>query len=373
VPSGNKGVLGVAGVMHGTKKAGSHLRFGLAGRLTVLVASAALVPAAAVGTGRAQAALTAAPGAHSGPAAAGIISTVAGGVGGPARATKVSLLAPCGVSYSFGFVHIGDGSALRNVNPRTDWLTTPTGNGIAGPVIDGLLATRAPIGACVVVLDQARNAVIADVSSNRIRVVAASTGTFYGQAMTAGHIYTVAGNGTQGFSGDGGPATNASLFDPFGVAVDRAGNLVIADLDNNRIRVVAASTGRFYGRAMTAGNIYTVAGNGTQGFSGDGGPATQARITRPFGVAVDGAANLLIADSENNRIRVVAARTGTFYGQAMSAGDIYTVTGGGTGGVGDGGPAIKARLLKPEGVAVGSAGSLVIADTDNGLIRVVTG
>src|SRR4029077_6688673 len=120
------------------------------------------------------------------------------------------------------------------------------------------------------------NLVIADTQNFRIRVVAASTGQFYGQLMNAGDIYTVAGDGTQGCSGDGGPATSAELAYPRGVAVDGAGNLVIADTLNNRIRVAAESTGTFYGRPMTAGDIYTVAGDGTEGFSGDGGPATAA-------------------------------------------------------------------------------------------------
>ncbi len=158
--------------------------------------------------------------------------------------------------------------------------------------------------------------------------------------MTARHIYTVAGNGTYGFSGDGGPATAAELDTPDQTAVDGAGNLVIADSANDRVRVVAAGTGTFYGQAMTAGDIYTVAGNGTTGFSGEGGPATRAELDSPRGVTVDGAGNLVIADRGNNRVRVVAAGTGTFYGQAMTAGDIYTVAGTGTVGFsGDGGPA----------------------------------
>jgi len=203
-------------------------------------------------------------------------------------------------------VYVGDSSALRKINSRTDWLTTPVGNGISGPAIDGLLARRASIQACTV-----------------------------------------------GF--------------------DRAGNAVLADSSSNVVQVVAARTGVFYGRAMTAGHIYTVAGNGSRGFSGDGGPATKAELGSPWGAGLDGAGNLLIADSLNERVRVVAARTGTFYGQAMTAGDIYTVAGGGKGRVEDGGRATGARLLRPQGVAVGPAGSLVIADTDNGLIRTVTG
>jgi hypothetical protein len=135
-------------------------------------------------------------------------------------------------------------------------------------------------------------------------VVAASTGTFYGQAMTAGDIYTVAGDGNKVYSGDGGPATSAGIS-PTEVAVDPAGNLVIADAANNRVRLVAVRTGTFYGQAMTAGDIYTVAGDGTSGYSGDGGPATSARLDTPFGVAVDGSGNLLIADSQNGLVRLV--------------------------------------------------------------------
>ena len=97
--------------------------------------------------------------------------------------------------------------------------------------------------------------------------MAAATGTFYGQAMTAGDIYTIAGNGHPGFSGDGGPATAAGLYKPLRVMVDAAGNLVLSDERDNRIRVVAAATGTFYGQAMTAGDIYTIAGNGAAGAS----------------------------------------------------------------------------------------------------------
>ena len=189
--------------------------------------------------------------------------------------------------------------------------------------------------------------------------------------MTAGDIYTVAGDAGYGFSGDGGPATSASFAIAYGVAIDHSGNLVIADSGDGRIRVVAGSTGTFYGQAMTAGHIYTVAGNGTVGYSGDGGPATSAALTRPEAVTVDTAGNLLIGDTDNQRIRVVAAVTGTFYGQAMTAGDIYTVAGGGTGGLGDGGPATCAALTHPQGVAVDAAGNLLIADDYANRVRMV--
>ena len=250
---------------------------------------------------------------------------------------------------------------------------TVAGIGIQGFSGEGGPGTKAkldhPEG---VAADSVGNVVIADGGNQRIRVVAAGTGTFYGQAMTAGDIYTVAGIGIQGYSGDDGPAVKAKIEDPTGVAVDAAGNLVIADSGNERIRVVAAGTGTFYGQAMTAGDIYTVAGDGTEGFSGDGGPATSAELNFPSGVATDAAGNLVIADSGNERIRVVAAGTGTFYGQAMTAGDIYTVAGDGTEGFsGDGGPATAARLNSPDGVSADQAGNLVIADTGNSLVRVV--
>jgi len=249
------------------------------------------------------------------------------------------------------------------------------GTGHAGFSGDGGPAAKArlnfPSGAA---RDGAGNLVIADSDNNRIRVVAASTGTFYGQAMTTGDIYTVAGTGKRGSSGDGGPAASAKVNIPAGVNVDGVGNVVFADLGGQRIRVIAASTGMFYGRAMTAGDIYTVAGTGVFGFSGDGGPATSARLRDPEGAAADQAGNLVIADSFNNRIRVVAASTGMFYGRAMTAGDIYTVAGTGPAGFsGDGGPAASAELNFPSAAAADQAGNLVIADEDNNRVRVVAG
>ena len=249
---------------------------------------------------------------------------------------------------------------------------TVAGNGTEGYSGDNGPVSRAQLDyPASVAVDGPGNLVIADALNNRIRVAAAVTGTFYGQAMTAGHIYTVAGDAGYGYSGDGGPATSASFAIAYGVSIDHSGNLVIADDGDCRIRVVAGSTGTFYGQAMTAGHIYTVAGNGTVGYSGDGGPATSAALTRPEAVTVDTAGNLVISDTDNQRIRVAAAVTGTFYGLAMTAGDIYTVAGGGTGGLGDGGPATSAALTDPQGVAVDTAGNLFIADDYANRVRMV--
>ncbi len=151
----------------------------------------------------------------------------------------------------------------------------------------------------------------------------------------------MAGNGTDGYSGDGGAATNAALNFPEGVTVDAAGNLFVADFYNNRIRKVG-----------TNGIITTVAGNGTDGFSGDGGAATNAELCHPEGVAVDAAGNLFIADDITNRIRKVGTN-----------GIITTVAGNGTYGYsGDGGAATNAELYFPYGVAVDASGNLFIAD-----------
>ena len=253
-----------------------------------------------------------------------------------------------------------------------------------------------------VAVDAAGNLVIADTLDSRIRVVAADTGTYYGQDMTAGHIYTVAGTGRFGFSGDGGAATSATISYPQGASVDAAGNLLIADTFNDRIRVVAASTGTCYGQAMTAGDICTVAGGGRHG-TGDGGPATGARLYRPESVTVDASGNLVIATGTPDWVRVVAARdgkfyqqamtaydsytvaghdthrvvaasTGTGYGQAMTAGHIYTVAGNGQFSFSaNDGPAIEAALMASGDDAVTAAGSLAITSTDNAHIRIVAG
>ena len=157
-------------------------------------------------------------------------------------------------------------------------------------------------------------------------------------------------NGTQGFSGDGGAATSASLYYPVGVAVDGSGNLFIADTQNHRVRQVDAT-----------GVITTVAGNGTLWFSGDGGAATSASLFYPSGVALDGSGNLFISDGGNQRVRRVDAATGV----------ITTVAGNGTSDdfSGDGGPATSVRLFSPEGVAADGSGNLFIADHDNQAVR----
>ena len=338
-----------------------------------------------------------------------VITTVAGngtggeqnssGDGGPATSAS---LEPNGVTVdSAGNIYISDyaSSTIRKVN--TAGIISTVAGYATEPMMftgDGVPATQSSIylgdrhnGLAV---DKAGNLYIADYGHNRVRKV-----------DTSGIITTVAGSDAHGFGGDGGPATSASLFNPSDVALDSAGNLYIADTNNFRIRKVdtsgnistfagtgpAATSSGDGGPAASAalvtplgvavdkqGNVYiadqdgfvvrkvntqgiisTVAGNNTSGFSGDGGPATSAQMASPYGVAVDGSGNIYIADYNNSRVREV------------SAGIMSTAAGRGSGGIGDGGPPTDAGL-DPAGVAVDSAGNLYIADIEFNRIRKVT-
>jgi sugar lactone lactonase YvrE len=187
--------------------------------------------------------------------------------------------------------------------------------------------------------DAAGNVYIVDTDNNRIRRV-----------DTQGVITTIGGTGAAGYSGDGGPATQARFNTPHGIASDRAGNVYVADPPNQRIRRIDATTGI----------VTTVAGTGSGGFSGDGGPATSARLNYPKGAEIAPDGSLYIADNNNHRVRRVDLRTGV----------ITTVAGTGTAGFsGDGGPATAARLNEPRNIALDSAGRLYIVDQNNGRIR----
>jgi large repetitive protein len=194
-------------------------------------------------------------------------------------------------------------------------------------------------------------------------VLAAGDGSSLGTALISGigmgaiaifipgEIATKAGHASWLYSGDGGPATNASIFLPFGIALDSLGNLYIADSGNNRIRVVKATTGV----------ISTIAGSGSLGATGDGGPAIQAALSGPTSVAVDGAGNIFVCDSGNNVVREIAHDSGI----------ITTIAGrlGQTGFSGDGSQATAATLNSPNGIALDAFGNLFIADTANNVVR----
>ncbi len=164
------------------------------------LASGGTAQAAAQHAAAAQTAARQTGAAGRGPAAPapGVISTVAGGVGGPGVATRVDVSFPCGVSFGAGALYIAGGQTVRRVSPATDRLTTPAGTDALSPVGDGGPATAANVETCGAAIDHDGNLLIANSEDQRIQVVAARSGTFYGQAMTAGDMYTVAGDGTAG-------------------------------------------------------------------------------------------------------------------------------------------------------------------------------
>jgi len=272
----------------------------------------------------------------------GIITTVAGGgnggLGDGGPATSAFLGGPTGVAVdSTGNLYIADdgNSRVRKVLP-SGIISTVAGGGNGG---DGGPATSAQLFPWSVAVDSGGSLYISDSINNRVREVSSS-----------GIITTVAGSGTSGYSGDGGPASNAQLASPTGVAVDSVGNLYIADQYNFRIRKVSPG-----------GVITTVAGTGALGYSGDGGPATSAQLYLPAGVAVDSGGNLYIADQHNSRVRKVSP-----------SGIITTIAGNGTSGYsGDGGPATSAQLYSPSGVAVDSTGDIYVSDSEENAVRLL--
>ena len=296
---------------------------------------------------------------------AGIVTTVAGsgttgesgggfsGDGGPA--VEAQLRFPGGAALDgSGSLYIVDtwNHRIRKVD-SAGIVTTVAGSGTTGeggggfggdggPAVEARL--RYPYGAA---LDGSGNLYIADAWNHRIRKV-----------DSAGIVTTIAGSGTEGYGGDGGPAVRAQLSHPQGVALDGSGNLYIADAWNHRIRKVDS-----------AGIVTTIAGGGTPGggrgrFGRDSGLAVRARLKYPQGMALDAAGNLYFADIGNHRIRKVDA-----------SGIMRTIagTGGAYGGFGgDGGPALQAMLFSPRGMAADKAGNLYIADIGNHRIRRLT-
>jgi RHS repeat-associated protein len=252
-------------------------------------------------------------------------------------------------------------------------------SGTAGSSGDGGAASSSLLDYPVSVqADHAGDLYISDEQNFRVQEVAAASGTQHGISMTAGDVYTVAGEtGTSSYSGDGGLATSAAMVSPAGLALDAAGDLYIADDYADVIREVPAAAGTQWGQPMTAGDIYTVAGNsavaGTGGSSGDGGPAKSADLDNPIGVTADAAGDLYIADTLNNRLQEVPAASGTQWGQSMTAGDMYTVINSSmtAGSGGDGGPAAAAGLNWPGPVTFDAGGDMLIPDALDSKIREV--
>jgi sugar lactone lactonase YvrE len=281
---------------------------------------------------------------------AGIITTVAGdgeqgysGNGG--AATDAQLDSPAGVAIDAqGNLFIADthNHCIREVAGGT--ITTIAGTGVAGFSGDGGAAASAMLNQpTALAVGPDGSLYVADTDNHRIRKI------IFGSSGTT--ITTVAGDGEQFFSGDGAAATLAGLDSPNGVAVDASGNIYIGDTHNQCVRVVDA-----------AGVISTLAGNGHKTYSGDGAAATSASLARPRGLSVDAQGNIYVADSDNNRIRVIA-----------KTGIITTLAGNGSQGfTGDGGPAVNAMLDTPRATAVAATGVVALSDTNNQRVREVS-
>ena len=292
-------------------------------------------------------------------AATAVITTYAGtqvagysGDNGPANAAQMYGPIGCATDSS-GNLYIADdaNNVIRKVDIHTGIITTVAGNGVdagsskgtfsgdGGPAL--LAGINHPWGIAV---DGAGNLYIADSGNQRIRMVSAATGV----------ITTIAGTGTGGYSGDGGAATSAKVYNPAGLAIDSSGNVYFAEQANDVIRKVTAATGI----------ISTIAGTaGSNSYGGDSGPAAKALFNGPLGVALDSAGNVYVADTGNERVRKIIVLTGI----------IQTVVGSGTDGfTGDGGSATSAELFAPYGIAFDSKGTMYIADSANGAVRKVT-
>ncbi|MFN7933880.1 MAG: hypothetical protein U0R19_11155 [Bryobacteraceae bacterium] len=273
----------------------------------------------------------------------GRLTTIAGGgfttLDGPALIVTLDFPSSTVFDRSGNLYLTEDRNSIRRISPSGQIARAIGGGGSVqfsgdgGPAIDAGIASPGRMA-----VDNGGNLYFTDRGNHRVRKV-----------TPAGIISTVVGNGAQGFSGDGGPATNAALNMPLALAVDAAGSLYIGDQGNSRIRKVSP-----------AGIISTIAGNGSAGFSGDGGLATQANIFSPQTLALDPAGNLLIADTANHRIRRIAN------------GVISTIAGDGQpSSSGDGGPATNASIPFPSGLAVDSTGNIYVTDW-SGRIRLLT-
>lgn len=261
--------------------------------------------------------------------------------GDGAPAAQAELNVPQGLAFGpDGTLYIADTGNSRIRAVSGDVITTFAGTGTPGYSGDGGVAAAAEFRSpTALAVDSTGALVVCDTTDHRIR------------RISGGVVSTFAGNGVQGFAGDGGAATLAELDSPTGVAVAADGRVFIADTHNNRVRVVAVN-----------GTISTFAGNGQRGFFGDGGAASAAELSGPRGLAVAPDGTLLIADADDQRVRSVSA-----------AGVISTISGNGTEGTSaDGANAVQAALHAPRVVAISPFGQPVFGDTLNGAVRVLT-
>lgn len=244
--------------------------------------------------------------------------------------------------------------------PSASAVANVAGTGVPGSAGDGGAATRAQLDApSGLAVDGRGDLFIADTGNCRVRAVPAHTGTLFAQHVRAGQIVTVAGG-----------TCNASHPEPTALAVDASGDLFVDYAAAARIDELPAGRVALDGAPARTGSPVTVAGSGVSGDGGDGGPATKARFQLPSGIAIDPSGDLLVADTGNCRLRLVAASDGVRYGVSVVRGEVATVAGTGVcGSAGDGGPALDADLWDPGALAVDPAGDVLVADQGNRTVR----
>ncbi len=251
---------------------------------------------------------------------------------------------------------------------------TVAGTGVAGSGGDGGPATQSqlddPTGLAV---DASGDLLIADTGNCRVLLVADSNGTRFGVPVVRGHAYTIAGNGICGSSGDGGPATDAEVWDPGALAIDAGGDLFIADQGNRTIRELAVRTGTYYGVPIAADHLGTVAGDGSYGpylIDGLSAQGQTAELNFPTAVALDSSGDLYIADGAEHAIRLVPAGTTTLLGKPAQGGDMYTVAGAmSTGSLYNRTTWIQTRMLEPAGLTLSPGGALIYSDSQADVVR----
>jgi hypothetical protein len=302
----------------------------------------------------------------------------ADGAGAPAAGAARTVLGPGALDGPGGIALSAEGNLFVADTGHCRVLVVPARTGVldglrvragqASTLAGGSCAGRGALGhPSDVAVDSHGDVFIAEATAQRVQEVRAGSRA----------VVTVAGTGTGGFNGDGPDATASELDEPTGVAVDAAGDLFIADTANCRVRVVPAVTGTLFGQAVHSGGLFTVAGTGVCGSTGQGGPLRTAQLWNPVAVTLDTAGDLLVADSGDQSVLLApAGGSGTFYGSTVGAGDIGVVVGG-TGSYGpyvvDGLPANgpTAELNDPRGLAIGPTGALFVTDGFMHVIRVV--
>ena len=313
-----------------------------------------------------------------------------GYTGDGAIATSATFNHPKGIAVdSIGNLYIADSGnyAIRMI-PAVDgtyfgipmsanFIYTIAGTGSTGIALEGALATTQPMDNMnAIAVDSQGGVYISDASTNQIRMIPQVSGTYFGIFIASGHIDWIVGDGTASYSGDGAAASAAELSGPGGVALDSSDNLYIVDSGNYVVRFVPVNSGTYFGVMMTGGNIYTIAGNGTAGYSGDGAAATSGELGSPSALAVDSLGNLYIANNDFV-IRMVPSVSGSYFGVAMTAGNIYTIAGMDSSAIGnseDGQAATASLTGKQYGLMADptAPGLVYIVDYSFSLIRKVS-